>query len=208
MKPSNDNQNPLAAKEIIPSPYLAQKVVNLKPSGIRKFFDIVATMKDVISLGIGEPDFTTPKPILEAGIESLRSGETHYTSNHGILELRRALSSHLERLYGIHYEPANELVITVGGSEALYLAATALLEPGQEVIIPTPCFVSYQAEVILAGGVPVEIPCRMEDNFDLDIAAIRQRHHAAHQGDPDQFPHQPDRGGILARKFTQTGADG
>lgn len=174
MNPNNDNQNPLAGKEIIPSPYLAQKVVNLKPSGIRKFFDIVATMKDVISLGIGEPDFTTPKPILEAGIESLRSSETHYTSNHGILELRHALSSHLERLYGIHYEPANELVITVGGSEALYLAATALLEPGQEVIIPTPCFVSYQAEVILAGGVPVEIPCRMEDNFDLDIEAIRK----------------------------------
>lgn len=174
MNPNNDNQNPLAGKEIIPSPYLAQKVVNLKPSGIRKFFDIVATMKDVISLGIGEPDFTTPKPILEAGIESLRSSETHYTSNHGILELRHALSSHLERLYGIHYEPANELVITVGGSEALYLAATALLEPGQEVIIPTPCFVSYQAEVILAGGVPVEIPCLMEDNFDLDIEAIRK----------------------------------
>ena len=173
MKPSNDHQNPIPGKEIIPSPYLARKVANLKPSGIRKFFDIVATMKDVISLGIGEPDFTTPKPILEAGIESLRSGETHYTSNHGILELRRALCEHLERLYGIHYEPANELVITVGGSEALYLAATALLEPGQEVIIPTPCFVSYQAEVILAGGVPVEIPCRMEDNFDLDIEAIR-----------------------------------
>jgi aminotransferase len=173
MKPSTDNKVPLRTQEIMPSPYLAQKVVNLKPSGIRKFFDIVATMKDVISLGIGEPDFTTPKPILEAGIESLRSGETHYTSNHGILELRRALSNHLERLYSIHYEPANELVITVGGSEALYLAATALLEPGQEVIIPTPCFVSYQAEVILAGGVPVEIPCRMEDNFDLDIQAIR-----------------------------------
>lgn len=174
MKPSNDDNHPLGAQEIMPSPYLAQKVVNLKPSGIRKFFDIVATMKDVISLGIGEPDFTTPQPILDAGIESLRSGETHYTSNHGILELRHALSKHLERLYGIYYEPANEMVITVGGSEALYLAATALLEPGQEVIIPTPCFVSYQAEVILAGGVPVEIPCRMEDNFDLDIEAIRQ----------------------------------
>jgi aminotransferase len=171
---SSENQKPPLTNEIIPSPYLARKIVNLKPSGIRKFFDIVATMKDVISLGIGEPDFTTPKPILEAGIDSLRAGDTHYTSNHGILELRRALSSHLERLYGIHYEPANEMVITVGGSEALYLAATALLEPGQEVIIPTPCFVSYQAEVIMAGGVAVEVPCRMEDNFDLDLGAIRK----------------------------------
>ena len=154
------------------SAYLARKVVNLKPSGIRKFFDIVANMQDVISLGIGEPDFTTPEPILEAGVHSLRSGETHYTSNHGRLDLRRALAEHLKRLYGISYDPADEIVITVGGSEALYLAATALLEPGQEVIIPTPCFVAYQAEVLLAGGVPVEIPCHMEINFDLDIEAI------------------------------------
>jgi aminotransferase len=173
MKPSNPTSPLTQTNEIIPSAYLARKIVDLKPSGIRKFFDIVATMKDVISLGIGEPDFTTPKPILEAGVESLRAGQTHYTSNHGLLELRRALSDHLNRLYGVHYEPADELVITVGGSEALYLAATALLEPGQEVIIPTPCFVSYQAEVILAGGVPIEIPCQMEDNFDLDIQAIQ-----------------------------------
>ena len=159
--------------EVTPSAYLARKVVNLKPSGIRKFFDIAATMKDVISLGIGEPDFTTPAPILKAGVRSLRNGETHYTSNHGRLDLRQALCQHLKHLYGIEYDPTCEVVITVGASEALYLATTALLEPGQEVIIPTPCFVSYQAEVILAGGVPVEIPCRMENNFDLDIEAIR-----------------------------------
>jgi aminotransferase len=159
-------------KELAPSPYLAQKVVNLKPSGIRKFFDIVATMQDVISLGIGEPDFTTPEPILEAGVHSLRAGETHYTSNHGRMDLRRALADHLKNLYGVSYDPVDEIVITVGGSEALYLAATALLEPGQEVLIPTPCFVSYQAEVFLAGGVPIEIPCHMENNFDLDIQAI------------------------------------
>jgi aminotransferase len=160
-------------KELAPSTYLAQKVVNLKPSGIRKFFDIVATMQDVISLGIGEPDFTTPEPILEAGVHSLRAGETHYTSNHGRMDLRRALADHLKNLYGVSYDPVDEIVITVGGSEALYLTATALLEPGEEVIIPTPCFVSYQAEVYLAGGVPIEIPCHMENNFDLDIQAIR-----------------------------------
>ena len=156
----------------MPSTYLSKKVINLKPSGIRKFFDIAANMQDVISLGIGEPDFTTPDPILEAGVRSLRAGETHYTSNHGRLDLRCALADHLEKLYGVRYNPQDEIVITVGGSEALYLAATALLEPGEEVIIPTPCFVSYQAEVILAGGVAVEIPCHMQNNFDLDIEAI------------------------------------
>ncbi|KPL83819.1 aromatic amino acid aminotransferase [Thermanaerothrix daxensis] len=152
--------------------YLSQRVASLKPSGIRRFFDIAATMKDVISLGIGEPDFDTPPSVIEAGIQALRSGQTHYTSNAGILELRQALAAHLERLYGVSYDPQTEIIITVGGSEALYLAATALLDPGDEVIIPTPCFVSYQAQVYLAGGVPIEIPCRMEDNFDVNPQAI------------------------------------
>ncbi len=153
--------------------YLSQRVAGLKPSGIRKFFDIAATMDDVISLGIGEPDFTTPKPILEAGIRSLQDGETHYTSNWGKLELRRAIAGNLSRLYGVTYDPVDEIIATVGVSEALYLALTAILDPGDEVIIPTPCFVSYQAEVILAGGVPVEIPARMEDNFQVDPERIR-----------------------------------
>ena len=147
--------------------YLAERVATLKPSGIRKFFDIVATMKDVISLGIGEPDFNTPPSILQAGIRSLELGQTHYTSNAGILELRLALAKHLERMYGVSYDPVKEIIITVGVSEALYLALTALLDPGEEVIIPTPCFVAYQAEVTLAGGVPVEVPSKMEDNFQL-----------------------------------------
>lgn len=153
--------------------YLSRRVAGLKPSGIRKFFDIAATMKDVISLGVGEPDFTTPPPILKAGIDALNRGETHYTSNFGILELRRALSKHLEQRYGVHYNPETEIVITVGGSEALNLAAIALLNPGDEVIIPTPCFVAYQAAVILAGGVAVEVPSRIENNFDFDPDEIR-----------------------------------
>jgi aminotransferase len=152
--------------------YLSRRVSSLKPSGIRKFFDIAATMQDVISLGIGEPDFTTPKPILEAGIRSMQRGDTHYTSNAGITELRQALADHLQRLYDVAYSPTNEIIITVGGSEALYLACTALLDPGDEVIIPTPCFVAYQAEVLLAGGVPVEIACKMESNFEVDPKAI------------------------------------
>ena len=146
---------------------------HIKPSGIRKFFDIVATMKDVISLGIGEPDFTTPKPIIDAGVKSLHEGETHYTSNAGILEVRKAISEHLEKLYGVSYDPKGEILLTVGVSEALYLTMNALLDPGDEVIIPTPCFVAYQAEVMLAGGVPVEIPGRIEDNFDLNLQALK-----------------------------------
>ncbi len=147
--------------------YLARHVAGLKPSGIRKFFDIVATMKDVISLGIGEPDFTTPEPIIQAGIKALHAGETHYTSNAGLIELRQAIAEHLHKLYGVQYDPKTEVIITVGVSEALYLAMTALLNPGEEIIIPTPCFVSYQAEVILAGGVPVEIPTFVEDGFQV-----------------------------------------
>jgi len=160
-------------QEISDVRYLSKRVAGLKPSGIRKFFDIAATMKNVISLGIGEPDFTTPVPILEAGVRSLHAGETHYTSNAGKLELRQAIADNLKRLYGIQYDPQSEVIATVGVSEALYLAMTALLDPGDEVIIPTPCFVSYQAEVILAGGVPVEIPSRMENNFQLDPDQVR-----------------------------------
>jgi len=152
--------------------YLAKHVASLKPSGIRKFFDIVATMEDVISLGIGEPDFVTPDPILKAGIHALEMGETHYTSNAGIFELREALSSHLENLYGVAYNPKDEIVITVGVSEALYLALTAILNPGDEVIIHTPCFVSYESEIILAGGVPVELPCQVEELFQLRPDAL------------------------------------
>jgi aminotransferase len=158
----------------MPDLYLSRRVAGLKPSGIRKFFDIAATMENVISLGIGEPDFTSPEPILQAGIRSLQRGDTHYTSNHGIIELRRELSTHLEKLYGVRYNPDTEIVITVGGSEALNLAAIALLNPGEEVLIPTPCFVSYQAAVIMAGGVAVEIPCTMENNFDLDPQKLRE----------------------------------
>ena len=149
------------------SRYLARHVASLKPSGIRRFFDIVATMDDVISLGIGEPDFTTPDHILKAGIQALKDGETHYTSNAGIYELRQAVAEHLQKLYQVSYDPADEIVITVGVSEALYLAMNAILEPGDEVIIPSPCFVAYQAEVELAGGVPVELPSRVEENFQL-----------------------------------------
>lgn len=152
--------------------FIADKVAKTPPSGIRKFFDIAATMENVISLGIGEPDFITPEPILEAGIASLRRGETQYTSNSGTWELRSALSKHLERLYNVTYEPESEILITVGVSEALYLAMTATLNPGDEVIIPEPCFVAYAPEVTFAGGIPVMVPTYVENAFKVTAETI------------------------------------
>ncbi|MBN1679730.1 MAG: aminotransferase class I/II-fold pyridoxal phosphate-dependent enzyme [Anaerolineae bacterium] len=147
--------------------FVSQRVQAIPPSGIRRFFDISATMKDVISLGIGEPDFITPDPIIQAGIRSLEQGHTHYTSNSGTIELRQAIAAYLERLYGITYDVEREILVTVGVSEALYLAANTLLNPGDEVIIPEPCFVAYAPEVSLAGGVPVTIDTHVGENFQV-----------------------------------------
>ena len=177
---------------------ISKRVAGLKPSGIRKFFDIAATMKDVISLGIGEPDFTTPRPILEAGIRSLQNGETHYTSNAGKLELRQGIAANLQNRYGVTYDPVTEIIATVGVSEALYLAFTAILDPGDEVIIPTPCFVSYQAEVIMSGGVPVEVPARLENQFMVDPADIRKAITPNTKCIFIGYPVQPHRRGRLA----------
>ncbi len=154
--------------------FVSDRVARTPPSGIRKFFDIAATMKSVISLGIGEPDFVTPKPILDEGIASLQRGETQYTSNSGTDELRQALSRHLQKLYGVNYRPENEILVTVGVSEALYVAMTATIDPGDEVIIPEPCFVSYAPEVTFAGGVPVTVPTLVEDDFQVRAEAIEK----------------------------------
>jgi aminotransferase len=154
------------------SHFVASRIAAMPPSGIRKFFDIAATMEDVISLGIGEPDFVTPEPILEAGVASLRRGETSYTSNSGTIELRRALTGHLHKLYGVQYSPDDEILVTVGVSEALYLAMTAVLNPGDEVIVPEPCFVAYAPEVVFAGGTPVIVPTYVEDAFQVTAVAI------------------------------------
>ncbi|HEX5826126.1 MAG TPA: aminotransferase class I/II-fold pyridoxal phosphate-dependent enzyme [Candidatus Limnocylindrales bacterium] len=151
---------------------LSQRVQAVPPSGIRRFFDIVATMKDVISLGVGEPDFDTPREIVEAGVESLREGRTHYTSNYGTLELRTALSEHLERRYGVHYAPENEILITVGASEAVDLALRATCDPGDEVILHEPSYVAYVPAVVFAGGTVVPVATRFEDDFALDPAAV------------------------------------
>jgi aminotransferase len=152
--------------------FISNRVQQIPPSGIRRFFDIAATMDDVISLGIGEPDFITPQAIVDAGVASLRAGHTHYTSNNGTIELRTAIAKHLKHLYDVEYDPALELLITVGVSEAMYLALTAILNPGDEVIVPQPCFVSYAAEVSLAGGTPVPIATRVENNFQVTAEEI------------------------------------
>jgi aminotransferase len=151
---------------------LAERVLSVPPSGIRRFFDILATMDDVISLGVGEPDFDTPRVIVEAGVESLREGRTHYTSNYGTLELRRALAAHLERRYGVAYDPATELLITVGASEAVDLALRATCDPGDEVILHEPSYVAYVPAIVFAGGVVRHVPTRFEDDFALDPAAV------------------------------------
>ncbi len=179
--------------------FISERVASVPPSGIRRFFDIAATMEDVISLGIGEPDFTTPEPILRAGIESLQRGETHYTSNSGLMELRRAIAEHLDRLYGQTYNPASEILITVGVSEALYLACAAVLDPGDEVIIPEPCFVSYAPEVIFAGGVPVMVPTSAENQWQVTAeaieAAVTERTKALLLG----YPNNPT-GAVMSRE--------
>src|SRR3954454_8763549 len=151
---------------------LAQRVRAVPPSGIRRFFDILATMDDVISLGVGEPDFDTPREIVEAGVESLREGRTHYTSNYGTIELRRALAAHLEDRYGVGYAPETQILITVGASEAVDLALRATCDPGDEVILHEPSYVAYVPAIVFAGGTAVAVAPRHEDGFELDPAAV------------------------------------
>ena len=154
--------------------FVSRRVQSVPPSGIRRYFDISATMQDVISLGIGEPDFVTPQPVIQAGIRSLQRGETHYTSNSGLAELRQAIAAYLERLYGIRYDPETEILVTVGVSEALYLALVALVNPGDEVIVPEPCFVSYAPGVVFSGGEPVVIGTSVEHDFQVTGAEIER----------------------------------
>ncbi|MGC9356451.1 MAG: pyridoxal phosphate-dependent aminotransferase [Anaerolineae bacterium] len=154
--------------------YVSQRALEIPPSGIRRFFDIAATMENVISLGIGEPDFDTPRPIVEAGIEALNQGATHYTSNSGVMELRRAIAQHIDDRYRQTYNPASEVLVTVGVSEALYLAMAALLDPGDEIIFPEPCFVSYAPTALLVGAVPVTVPTYAEQGFEVTAEAIEE----------------------------------
>jgi aminotransferase len=155
--------------------YTSDCANQLAPSGIRKFFDLVSSTEGVISLGVGEPDFVTPWHIREAAIYSLEKGYTMYTSNAGMPELRQELAKYLDRAYNLHYDPANELLVTVGVSEGLDVALRAILNPGDEVIVPDPCFVAYAACVTLAGGKPIMVPTLETNNFELDASEIEKR---------------------------------
>ena len=146
---------------------LSDKIVNIQPSGIRKFFDIVNEMKDAISLGVGEPDFDTPWRIREEGIYSLERGRTFYTSNAGLKELKEEIANYLERKIHVSYDPSSEIIVTVGGSEGIDIAMRAMLNPGDEVLIPQPSYVSYLPCAVLADGVPVVIPLQEKNQFKL-----------------------------------------
>lgn len=152
---------------------LSNKVKTIKPSGIRKFFDILDEMDDVVSLTVGQPDFITPWHIREAGIEALEQGKTYYTSNSGLLELREEISKYLDRRFSLKYDPKTEVVVTIGGSEAIDLAIRAVVDPGDEVIVTSPCFVCYEPGVVMAGGVPVILNTKEEDKFKLTPEALR-----------------------------------
>ena len=158
-----------------PTSRIARHIRDIPRSGIRDFFDIVSTMKDVISLGIGEPDFDTPWHIREAAIDALERGQTNYTSNMGLLKLRQAVARYVERMFRATYDPQTEVLITVGVSEALDLAVRALLEPGDEVLYHEPCYVSYAPVIIFAHGKPVAVETKAEDGFRLTRAALEAK---------------------------------
>ena len=153
---------------------LSNTIKGIKPSGIRKFFDIASEMKDVISLGVGEPDFDTPWHIRDEGIYSLERGRTFYTSNTGLKELRTEINNYLTRRIGVSYDPDNEIMVTVGGSEGIDIAMRAMLDPGDEVLIPQPSYVSYEPCCILAGGKPVVINLKEENEFRLTAAELEE----------------------------------
>ncbi|MDI6703601.1 MAG: aminotransferase class I/II-fold pyridoxal phosphate-dependent enzyme [bacterium] len=155
-------------------PLISKIVESVPPSGIRRFFDIILSMEGVISLGVGEPDFATPWTIRETGIYSLEQGYTTYTSNQGLLKLREAISNHLYHTYGLNYDPMEEILITVGVSEALDLALRAIINPGDEVIIPEPSYVSYKPCTLFSGGIPVVVPTYLKDGFKVTSSEIEK----------------------------------
>ena len=154
---------------------LSRRAVELKPSGIRKFFDVANQMEDVISLGVGEPDFKTPWSIRRAGMESLEKGKTWYTANAGLASLKQEIANYLDRRFQMSYDPQNEIIVTVGGSEGIDACIRALVNPGDEVLLPEPCFVAYAPIAALTSGVVVPIPCRAEDGFRLTAEALREK---------------------------------
>jgi aminotransferase len=178
---------------------ISQKVATLPPSGIRKFFDLLSSIEDVISLSIGEPDFVTPWHIREAGIYSLEKGYTMYTSNSGMPELRQELAGYLELHYGVSYHPDQEILITTGSSEGLDLVLRAIINPGDEVIIPDPSYVAYPADITLAGGMPIPVPTNEENGFVLRATDIEARITKKTKAILMGYPANPT-GAVMSRK--------
>lgn len=165
----------MTPQQSLKNKFIAERIYKIKPSGIRRFFGISAKMPEVISLGIGEPDFSTPASFAKAGFEAVYEKPIGYTANAGLIELRQALAEHLERLYGVSYNFEKEMIITVGVSEGLKCVLTAICNEGDEIIVPTPCFVAYEPEIIFAGGVPVIVESTAENNFEVTAEAIESK---------------------------------
>ncbi len=185
---------------------LSPTVNAIAPSGIRKFFDIAAQMEDVISLGVGEPDFVTPWPIREACIYGLEQGYTSYTANRGLMELRQEIAKMYATRYDVHYDAGTDILVTVGVSEAMDLAMRALLHPGDEVLIPEPCYVSYAACTTLAGGVPVPVPAKLEHEFRITAAELEEHVTPKTKVLLIGYPNNPT-GAIMTRKDLEEIAD-
>ena len=179
--------------------FLAKKVKDIKPSGIRKFFDIASQIEGCISLGVGEPDFDTPWHISEEGIYSLEKGRTYYTSNAGLKELREEICYYVKRKFNIEYKWDKNVLVTVGGSEAIDLALRAMIEPGDEVIIPTPCYVSYEPCAILAGATVKTINLKNENEFRLTASELEESITTKSKILLMNFPNNPT-GAIMERK--------
>jgi aminotransferase len=178
---------------------LSEKIKKIKPSGIRKFFDLVIEIKDAVSLGVGEPDFITPWSIRNAAIRSVQKGYTQYTSNSGLFELREKIAEYLSVRYNLKYNPKNEIVVTVGASEAIDLSMRAIINPGDEILIPEPSYVSYSPCVIMAGGIPVPIKCIAENSFKLTPENIEKNITSKTKAVLLPYPTNPT-GGIMDRE--------
>jgi len=188
------------------SRFLSKSVQNLRPSGIRRYFDIAATMEDVVTLGIGEPNFVTPQHIVDAGINSLETGQTGYTSNAGLYELRAAIASHIQNRYNLTYSADTEVLVTVGVSEALYLAMKAILDPGDEVLVVEPCFVANAAAIEMAGGVPVMVETFVEHDFQVTGTELESKITSRTKAILMSYPNNPT-GAILTPEHMQQVAD-
>ena len=188
------------------SRFLSKRVQSLRPSGIRRYFDIAAAADNVITLGIGEPDFVTPQHIIEAGVQSLHAGQTGYTSNAGIYELRAAVAAHIEDRYQLRYSPDSEILITVGVSEALFLAMKAILDPGDEALVVEPCFVANAAAVEMAGGIPVMAPTSAANDFQVTGDELESRITARTKAILISYPNNPT-GAVLTAEHLRQVAD-